>query len=128
MEHHITKRLAALGLVLILLVAAALGWCIATGKSVFVGRYLQARDGSHMAIDSTGSPVILEAPDSFPRMFDPLEDGDRVLVVCGGINTSYPGRSGAYWCLRLGGGSMEDLPKDTINQLTQLGWLTDRLS
>ena len=128
MEHHIIKRLAALGLALLLLAAAALGWCIATEKSVFVGRYLQARDGSHMVIDSTGSPVILDAPNSRPHMFDQLEDGDRVLVVCGGILTSYPGRSGAYWCLRLGGGSLEDLPKDTVSQLTQLGWLADRPS
>ena len=118
------KRLVFVGLILIGLVVTSLLWCVGSGKSVLVGRYLQARDGSHMVIDNNGSPVILEAPDSRPRMFDALEDGDRVLVICGGINTSYPGRSGAYWCLRLGDGSAEDLPPDTIRQLTQLGWLS----
>lgn len=118
------KRLMILGLVLICLGAAGLFWCVGTGKSVLVGRYLQARDGSNMVIDRDGSPIILEAPDSRPLMFEDLEDGDRVLVICGGILTSYPGRSGAYWCVRLGGGSEEDLPEDTITQLTQLGWLT----
>lgn len=117
-------RLSALVLVLVLLLAAGLFWCMETGKSVLIGRYLQAKDGSHLMIDQTGSPIILQAPDRNPHMFDALEDGDRMLVVCGGILASYPGRSGAYWCLRLGGGSMDDLPQDTLSQLTQLGWLS----
>ena len=122
------KRLACLGLVLVCLAAAGLFWCVQTGKSMFTGRYLQARDGSHMVIDTNGSPVILTAPARSPQMFDDLEDGDRVLVVCGGILTSYPGRSGAYWCVRLGGGSLQDLPSGTIDQLTQLGWLSEPAS
>ena len=117
-------RAGAVVLVLVCLGAVGLGWCMETGKSVFIGRYLLARDGSHMVVDRTGSPIILEAPDRRPHMFDSLEDGDRVLVVCGGIHTSYPGRSGAYWCLRLGSGSVDDLPQDTLAQLAGLGWLS----
>ena len=117
-------RAGAVLLVVACLAAVGLGWCVETGKSVFTGRYLQARDGSHLVIDSHGSPVILTPPEGQPAMFDHLEDGDRVLIVCGGINTSYPGRSGAYLCLRLGPGSTEDLPTDTLTQLTRLGWLS----
>ena len=121
---QMTSRIGAAVLICVCLAAAGLFWCIQTGKSVYVGYYLQARDGSHMVIDRSGSPVILQAPDSRPQMFDNLEDGDRVLVICGGILTSYPGRSGAYFCLSLGRGSPDDLPADTLSQLTQLGWLT----
>lgn len=117
-------RVGAALLVAACLAAAGLLWCNETGKCVFTGRYLQARDGSHMVIDRQGSPIILTPPQDQPHMLDRLDDGDRVLVVCGGVLTSYPGRSGVYWCLRLGGGSPKDLPAHTLAQLTRLGWLS----
>jgi hypothetical protein len=121
------KRLGIGLLIAACLGAAGLFWCVETGKSLFVGRYLQARDGSHMVIDRHGSPIILDPPSYLPDLFDSLEDGDRILVLSDLILTSYPGRSGAYLCLRLGDGSPEDLPNETVSQLTQLGWLSQSL-
>lgn len=94
-----------------------------SGNDIRVCRYLRTQDGSHIFIDGRGSPTIMTSPRQ--TLFDGLETGDRVLVVCGaGTADVYPGRNVARWCLRLGGGGAEDLPLDTLSQLSELGWLS----
>lgn len=102
---------------------AALGVFQATGRSVMLGRYLQAGDGSHIMIDRQGTPIILGDRSRTGDLFQGLEDGDRVLFLCSDIQESYPARSRAYWCFRLERGTAADLPADTLGQLKELGWL-----
>ena len=122
------KRVAR-GLLLPILALAcllAMGMGIAAANtSILSGRYLRGSSGSHIVVDSRGNPYVMEDRSGSGHLFERLEDGDRVLVLCGAnVNDIYPARNGAYWCLRLGAGSHEDLPGDTVRQLAELGWLT----
>ena len=124
---HIVKRLLPALVLAACLAGAALIWWFGTGKCLLTGRYMLADNGVHLVISDSGAPTVLSVPADCPDLFDSLEDGDRVLVVCGLILTSYPGQSEARWCLRLSPGSPEDLPQDTLQRLAQLGWLSHSL-
>ena len=93
----------------ICLLGVGAGLFAGSGVTVLTGRYLQASGGSHIVISTQGTPVVLNASDG-ASLFDGLSAGDRVLVLCSGVNACWPGQSRAYLCLRLGGGSTDDLP------------------
>ena len=97
----------------------------AANTNILSGRYLRGSNGSHIVVDSRGNPHVMEDRSEKGVLFEALEDGDRVLVLCGAnVNEIYPARNSAYWCLRLGTGTQADLPGDTVRQLAELGWLT----
>ena len=118
-----SRRMFSFALVFIGFGLAASAWWAVRGNHMFVGRYLRADNGAHIVISGRNNPVVLRDRSTADSMFDGLEDGDRVLVVCGGVNESYPAQSSAYFCLRLERGGADDLPGDTLRQLTELGWL-----
>jgi len=98
------------------------GWTLAE-KTALTGRYLQSKNGAHLIISEEGSPVVLGDPSGAGELFRGLSDGDRVLVLCGGMAESYPGHADALWLLRLEEGEYADLPAQPLEQLTQLGWI-----
>ena len=116
------KRLMVLILALVCLGGAVL---TAGGESVTVFQYLHSDGNRHIVIDQDGSPIVIRDLSDTGTLFNGLERGDRALVLHDGVAESYPARSGAYWCLRLGGGAPDDLPRDTLNQLAELGWLPE---
>lgn len=118
------RRLLVSILVFISLSIAAIFWWAVSGNVIFTGCYLRANNGTHIIIDRQSSPVVMRNRFASDAMFDGLEDGDRVLVVCDGINQSYPAQSNIYFCFRLGRGDAADLPADTLRQLAELGWLS----
>lgn len=121
---HTARRLLVVVLIFTSLCIVAISWWVAAGNTVFTGRYLRANSGTHIIIDRKSSPVVMCNRFSSNAMFDGVEDGDRVLVVCDGLNESYPAQSNIYFCLRLGSGDAADLPADTLRQLAELGWLS----
>ena len=123
MKFNVKWPLAAL-LILFCLGLFLLFWCVSGSKGLSTGRYLMSSNGSHIFIDASGSPIVMGDHSSNGALFAGLEDGDRILVLHDGIAESYPARSGAYWCFRLESGTRKDLPAATLEQLTQLGWLT----
>ena len=119
------KRLIGLTLALVCLGGALLMGLTAGGRSVTVCQYLYSDGSRHIVIDQDGGPIVMRDLSEAGTLFDGLERGDRVLVRHDGIAASYPARSRAYWCLRLGGGSPDDLPQNTLDQLSRLGWLPE---
>ena len=97
----------------ICLLGVGAGLFAGSGVTVLTGRYLQASGGSHIVISTQGTPVVLNASDG-ASLFD---------VLCSGVNACWPGQSRAYLCLRLGGGSTDDLPAPTVQKLAELGWI-----
>jgi len=116
------KRLMVLILALVCLGGAVL---TAGGRSVTVFQYLHSDGNRHIVIDQDGSPIVIRDLSDTGTLFNGLERGDRALVLHDGVAESYPARSGACWCLRLGGGAPDDLPRDTLNQPAELGWLPE---
>lgn len=113
---------------IILAVALALCLCIVAGlfalrgKNITVGRCLVTNNGSYMLIDGN-TPIRMSTRSGSSELFAGLQDGDRILVVHGMVAESYPAQTIASCCIRLGAGSVEDIPLSVRNSLAGLGWL-----
>ena len=112
--------LAAAVCVLAALFAA--GMAVRTGGPL-TGRFLMADQNTPILIDASGTPIVLT--DRTGRaLFDGLSDGDRIVVFASPAAETYPARAGVYFCFRLSRGTPEELPRQTLQTLAELGWLT----
>lgn len=106
----------------ILLVACAVLFIVCAGKgySLSTGRFYMADNGSAMLLDDYGATVLSAQK---AEMFHKLNNGDKILVLHGGIEETYPARTRAYCCIRLEEGLDEDLPENVVSSLRELGWI-----
>ena len=106
----------------LLLICAGLLWYMASHSMGFsVGRCLVADNGSYMFIDGN-SPIVMSTRRDKKRMFAGLETGDKILLLHDGIQETYPGGTGAYWCMKLEDGTQADIPEQVMEELAELGW------
>ena len=106
----------------LLLICAGLLWYMVSHSLDFsVGRCLVADNGSYMFIDGN-SPIIMSNRKDKEGLFSDLETGDKILLLHDGIAESYPGRTGAYWCMKLEDGTQADIPNQVMEELAELGW------
>lgn len=111
-------------LLAVLTVVIVFGVMIHQGYGLTIGRCLVAESGSYMLIDGN-SPVVMTDRSSGKDLFSELSTGDKIFVVHDGIAESYPGQTGAYFCLRLEEGDISDISESVIASLTELGWLDE---
>lgn len=119
------KRFWHIGIcsLLILLLAAALTLGILTGLGLrFSSGYCVITDSGACMIVLEGTPVELTRHGG---SFRNLSTGDRLLVLHGGIQETFPAQTAAYLFLRTGSGSIQNIPQSVIDGLTELGWLTE---
>lgn len=106
----------------LLLICAGLLWYMVSHSLDFsVGRCLVADNGSYMFIDGN-SPIVMSTLRDKERMFAGLKTGDKILLLHDGIQESYPGGTGAYWCMKLEDGTQADISANVIEELGELGW------
>ena len=86
-----------------------------------VGRCLETK-GGYMLIDGN-SPISMADRSKDQDLFEGLSSGDRILVIHGLIMDTYPGQTSAYYCLRLEEGDLEDISRDVLDSLQEMGWL-----
>lgn len=109
-------------------VAVALGFLVTLwylsykSLSMTIGRVLVAQNGTYMLIDGN-SPIALSNRQKNDKLFEGLENGDKVWVLHYGIETTYPARTGAYAVWKLEDGDMDDIPKGVLDTLRELGWV-----
>ena len=89
------------------------------------GRVLIADSGAYFIILNDHSPIRMTDRSLSGGLFGDLQTGDRVGVICGSIQESYPGHMSVYGIRRLEKGTEEDIFSDVIQTLTELGWLKD---
>lgn len=107
----------------LLLICAGLLWYMASHTLSFsVGRCLVADNGSYMFIDDN-APIVMSTRRDKEKIFAGLETGDKILLLHDGIEESYPGGTGAYWCMKLADGTQADIPEQVMEELTELGWI-----
>lgn len=107
-----------------LLVCAGLLWYMVSHSLDFsVGRCLVAENGSYMFIEGN-SPIVMSNRKDKEGMFAGLETGDKILLLHDGIAESYPGGTGAYWCVKLEDGTQADIPEQVMEELAEFGWIT----
>ena len=114
------KRTRLVALVVAAALALGIGWMAHRQITPNVGRYLAGADGSHLVV-LDGSPIVMASENE--AQFQGLSDGDLILIFNDGIETSFPGRTGVYACLRLASGNAADIPSETLEALRQMGWL-----
>lgn len=91
------------------------------GYGISTGQYLEAKKGQDLLIRDN-SPIVMSNRTE-KELFDDLDIGDMILVIHDGIAETYPGRTGVYAILKLNDGTIDDIPKNVVNQLNELGWL-----
>ena len=115
--------IAIISLILILLITVVIVM-IVNGLGFSQGRYLEANNGSEMIVVDNSPTVMLNRTNR--DIFKNLETGDKILVIHGATAESYPARTGAYAVIKLGDGSISDIPKTVIDSLTEIGWLGEK--
>ena len=116
-------KVLSIVVVLILLVSLiALGVLVCGGYGISEGRFYKAENGSALLLDDNGATVLSSKNSG---IFDNLAAGDRVLVLHDGVEECYPARTGAYFCICLEKGGVQDLPKSVMHSLKELGWISD---
>lgn len=92
------------------------------GKTIITGYSLRCDNGSYMIIEEGGSPIRYNFDKAVGTNVEKLEQGDRILIISDLINESYPGSTSAHLILKLSQGDIEDIPQETLSQLSELGW------
>jgi len=91
--------------------------------SMSVGRVLITQNGTYMLIDGN-SPIVMSNRLKNDKLFEGLENGDKIWVLHDGIQETYPARTGAYVVRKLEDGSVDDIPKGVLDALQELGWVS----
>lgn len=107
--------------VIIIFFVVSISILINKGYGLSVGRYLEDKNGTAILIREN-TPILLSSQHN-GDMFYKLDIGDRILVIHTGIEESYPAKTGTKAIFKIGNGSIEDIPKKVIDELTELGWL-----
>lgn len=122
------KILVALATILaIILIIVAIGFVVLgiasyKGLSVSKGQFLITDQGSYMIIMDS-SPIVMRNCSKNKEIFAGLTNGDNILIVHAGIEESYPGGTGVYYCKKLSDGEYKDLPENVLLSLAELGWI-----
>ena len=92
------------------------------GYSISEGQFLITDKGSYMII-MDNSPIKMKNCSKNEELFDGLTNGDKILIVHGLIEDTYPGGTGVYFCKKLSDGEYKDLPEEVLSNLADLGWI-----
>lgn len=125
MKKNIKKPLIVIIIVIAALICVSFTGLIIMSERGFaptVGIYVKTNGGDDMIVTDSG-PTIMSNQTRNENVFSGLRTGDKILIVSGAVNTSYPAYTGCYFCIRLGGGDVSDIPEKHLAQLRELGWL-----
>lgn len=114
-----------LAIILLLFAICLVGFGIASfkGYGISEGRVLITDNGSYMIIMDS-SPIVMSNQSKNENIFEGLTNGDEIMIVHNGIQESYPGGTGVYYCKKLADGEYKDLPEQTLSSLGEMGWIS----
>lgn len=107
----------------IILLFTFLTSCSNEEKSTLEGRYLKSTNDSHMIIVDSSGPIVMTNQSKKATLFDNLKTGDKIKITCTAVTESYPGGCGVYNVTLLERGSIEDINKETLDKLKEMGWI-----
>ena len=125
MKKKIVVALATIVAIVLFLFAIAFvvfGIASYKGFSVSEGQVLITDKGSYVIIIDN-SPIVMSNQSKNEEIFEGLTNGDKILIVHDGIQESYPGGTGVYFCKKLADGEYKDLPEQIIVSLIKLGYI-----
>ena len=86
------------------------------------GRVLITESGAYFIVLNDHSPIRMMDHSLRGGLFGNLQTGDRICVIHGSIQESYPGNTAVYYLRRLEKGTAEDIFPDVIQKLAELGF------
>lgn len=97
---------------------------ISSTLQIITGAYLVTADGKYLIVDKKGSPTVMENQSGNEGLFDGLNNGDRIIIICpgGARTTQYPGKLGVILCMRIAKGDLGDVPEATLFELQKMGY------
>ena len=99
--------------------------CSEKSENSMVGIYLRSTNGSNVIIAENNGPIDMSNKTGSENVFDDLESGDKIEVTYDIIMETYPGRTTIYTCKLIEKGSANDIPKDILDKLEEMGWTFD---
>lgn len=99
--------------------------CSEKSENSMVGIYLRSTNGSNIIIVENNGPFDMSNKTGSENVFDDLESGDKIEVTYDSIMETYPGRTKIYTCKLIEKGSANDIPKDILDKLEEMGWTFD---
>lgn len=99
--------------------------CSEESKNSMIGLYLRSTNGSNIIIAENNGPIVMANETGRENVFDDLENGDKIEVTYDSIMETYPGRTTIYTCKLIEKGSVNDIPKDILDKLEEMGWTFD---
>lgn len=115
--------ICAIFLLLVATVFIGLGVATLKGYGVMQGKVLITANGSYMIIDENNSPIDMSNQSKNEEIFAGLTNGDEILIVHDGIQESFPGGTGVYYCKKLADGEYKDLPEQLLVSLIEMGYI-----
>lgn len=115
------KLLIIIPLLLVLIVIAGIGIFKAKSLTVEKVYVIPAKNGTCLYYKE-GSVVNMTDLTKSKKLFDGLEEGDYCLIVHDGVEATYPGQTGVYFCKMLCH-TADAIPYDVIDTLTDMGWI-----
>ena len=94
-------------------------------KNTMIGIYLKSTNESNIIIDEYGGPIAMYNKTDKDNIFHNLKSGDKISITYDSIMETYPGRTNIYSCKLIQKGNLDDIEKDTLEKLQEMGWTFD---
>lgn len=108
--------------VILILFGSIFWYMVSNSMSFSTGRCIVTSNGSYMVL-LDNSPIQMANCSNNEELFADLKTGDLIKILHDGIQETYPGGTGVYYCQKLEAGSIEDIPNDIIESLSPMGWI-----
>jgi hypothetical protein len=99
--------------------------CSVNSKNSMTGIYLKSINGSNIIIGEDSAPTLMGNETGKENIFDDLKSGDKIKITYDLINETYPAQTQIYSCKLIERGSVNDLTKDILDKLQEMGWTFD---
>ena len=86
------------------------------------GRYVRGKSSNIVLLEQNGY-IEAAAVSGEQSSFESFENGDRIRILVESIAESYPCQAKAYKAELIGKGSYDDLDKEQMDSLRELGWV-----
>lgn len=108
--------------VILILAGGVFGYLATNSMSFSTGRCMVTSNGSIMIL-LDNSPIKMSNCSNNEELYEGLKTGDLIKILHDGIQESYPGGTGVYYCKKLEDGNIGDIPNDIIESLSPMGWI-----
>ena len=91
-------------------------------KNTMIGIYLISTNKNNIIISEEAGPIVMYNKTNKENIFDTLKSGDKIKITYDLIMETYPARTQIYNCKLIEKGNLDNIPKETLEKLKDLGW------